>query len=103
MLTERLGEANIERFGSADEFIKDTHGNPYFVEQLIESFSEENGQGQHFSFDGVLERKLSRLPTNATDLILRIAIAGQAIRISELWEFGQPRQLVDGDTFAHAE
>ena len=85
MLTERLGEANIERFGSADEFIKDTHGNPYFVEQLIESFSEENGQGQHFSFDGVLERKLSRLPTNATDLILRIAIAGQAIRISELW------------------
>ncbi|MCA9138066.1 MAG: protein kinase [Planctomycetales bacterium] len=67
----------------------DTSGNPYFVEQLLDSFDERTGQFEPIPLDQLIDRKLARLPSHAVDLLHAIAVAGQAVALTEASEVCQ--------------
>lgn len=60
-----------------------THGNPYFLEQLIEGVDQKTGQLQAVPLNEIIDRKLQRLPVEAKELLEAIAIAGQAVKLEE--------------------
>ncbi len=65
-------------------WMEGTRGNPYLLEQLIDGFDRETGQFHAATLEQVVDGKLQRLADNATPLLEVIAIAGQAVRLSEV-------------------
>src|SRR5690606_31542890 len=83
LATTRLGipiEALRTQLGKVHE---GTHGNPYFVEQLLEGFDAQAGAFRIVPLDEIIDRKLARLPEGAKPLLEAIAIAGQAVTLAE--------------------
>lgn len=79
----RVGQSSDALQEQARELFQGTQGNPYFLEQLIEGFDVETGQFQAIPLDEIIDRKLQRLPNEATALLEAIAIAGQAVKLDE--------------------
>ena len=65
-------------------WIEGTRGNPYLLEQLIDGFDRETGQFHAATLEQVVDRKLRYLTDDATPLLEVIAIAGQAVPLSEV-------------------
>ncbi|MCA9146799.1 MAG: AAA family ATPase, partial [Planctomycetales bacterium] len=83
MLASRVGttlELSEKRLRS---LLEGTRGNPYFIEQLVEGWDLEAGELRATSMPEIIERKLSRLPREAASLLDTIAVAGQAVAVSE--------------------
>ena len=60
-----------------------TQGNPYFLEQVIEGFDPRTGKLQALSLDEVVDRRLGRLHAVAKPLLEAIAVAGEAVSLTE--------------------
>lgn len=86
LVATRIGIDDAQLMARGDELFADTQGNPYFVEQLIESFDASTGRFQPVPLDELVERKLQRLPEQAADLLQTVAVAGQAVSIAEAAE-----------------
>ena len=69
-----------------DRLFRDTRGNPYFLEQLIDSFDPETGRFNPVPLHTIIQQRLQRLPDDSTALLERIAVAGQAVDLDEVSE-----------------
>lgn len=77
-----LSTEKIER--QAGELIADTHGNPYFLEQLIEGFDAATGTFRAVPLNEIIATKLKRLPADATPLLEAISVAGKSVSLLEV-------------------
>ena len=82
-LAARLGLARDALRQQTRDMFQAAHGNPYFLEQLMEGFDAETGQFQAVPLDEIINRKLRRLPKEAASLLEAIAVAGQAVKLDE--------------------
>lgn len=80
----RTGVPQDQLQKEAEQLYRDTGGNPYFLEQLIEGYDAESGKFRHVNLDEVIARRLSRLPEPAQQLLKVIAVAGQATSADEI-------------------
>ncbi|MDP1559782.1 MAG: protein kinase [Pirellulaceae bacterium] len=76
-----IGEAVNQ---GANELFKNTRGNPYFLEQLIEGFDADSGSFKSIPLAQVVENRLRNCPQGARELLEVIAIAGKAVSVSEV-------------------
>jgi tetratricopeptide (TPR) repeat protein len=85
LVAARLGidVASIQR-DQCDSMFKQTRGNPYFLEQIIEGYDHQTATFRPIPLQETIERKLSRLPTSAKPLLDVIAVSGQATSFEEL-------------------
>lgn len=83
MLAARTGRSAEEVRRQAGDLIEDAHGNPYFLEQLIEGFDSATGTFRAVPLNEIITTKLQRLPKEATALLNSIAVAGKAVSLSE--------------------
>jgi len=83
MVVARTGIDNESIRSQAVRLYRDTGGNPYFIEQLIECFDPEAGTFTPAPLQEVLARRLRKLPAEAKSLLQVIAVFGQAMPIDE--------------------
>jgi serine/threonine protein kinase/tetratricopeptide (TPR) repeat protein len=67
----------------AAELFRDTHGNPYLVEQLVEGFDPATGGFRAIPLNEIIDTKLRRLPADAERLLNIIAVAGKAVSLAD--------------------
>jgi len=84
LLAARLGLEHDALRDRATRLFQAAHGNPYFLEQLIEGFDAETGQFQAIPLHESINRKLRRLPSDARALLEAVAVAGQAVKLNEV-------------------
>lgn len=83
LLAGRVGIDTATLREQAADLFRDTRGNPYFLEQLIEGFDAETGRFHPVPLSEIIARRLERLPDDAGRLLDVIAIAGQAVSPEE--------------------
>lgn len=89
LIAARLGVDPQTLQQQAEQLLEGTRGNPYFLEQLVESFDQETLQFKAVPLSDILRRKLQRLPSEATPLLETISVAGQAVAIEEIATVGE--------------
>ena len=62
-------------------------GNPYFLEQLLEGFNQEQGSFQPIPIEQSIKRKLARCGSDANEVLDLIAVAGRSLPIKQIAEF----------------
>lgn len=72
----------------AIEIARESRGNPFFVQVLVQSIAEGGGaasvvSGEGVALDDVLWRRMQKLPAAARELLEAIAVSGQPLTISE--------------------
>ena len=75
LMVHRFGDGEIVR-KQATELFKSTGGNPYFLDQLIESFDPDTGSFTPIPLSEVIANRLSKLPAEAGPLLEMIAVSG---------------------------
>ena len=83
LLALRLGTDAESVRQQAQELFAGTRGNPYFLDQLLEGVDPESGTIEAVPLAELIERRLGRLPPAARPLLDAIAVAGQAVALSE--------------------
>ncbi|MEQ9411100.1 MAG: protein kinase [Fuerstiella sp.] len=83
LLAIRLGIQPDALKQQAQQLFEGTHGNPYFLEQLLEGFDPQTGNVEAVPLADVIERRLQRLPPAARSVLKAVAVAGQAVALSE--------------------
>lgn len=79
--------ANVESIRAhIDEVMKETGGNPYLLEQLVEGYDPLSGTFRHVPLKTIIDNRLSRLPSSAASLLNVVAVSGQPISVSEAVE-----------------
>ncbi|MEQ9411200.1 MAG: protein kinase [Fuerstiella sp.] len=83
MLSLRLGIPAPELREQAQQLWQSARGNPYFLDQLLEGFDAETGQFTAVPLTDIVRQRLSRLPQEAAALLEAVAVAGQAVSLTE--------------------
>ncbi|GAB5442415.1 MAG: hypothetical protein Fues2KO_27640 [Fuerstiella sp.] len=83
LLAVRLGTDPQSVQQQAAKLFGDTQGNPYFLDQLLEGLDPATGTVEAVPLAELIERRLSRLPPAARPLLNAIAVAGQAVDLTE--------------------
>lgn len=83
MVVARVGLDTRDIRRRAADLYHSTGGNPYFLEQLIDCFNSETGTFVPAPLDEVIERRMSKLPSEAGLILRLIAVSGQALPITE--------------------
>ncbi len=88
---EECAEVAIQLIGIDDEairrqaieFAREANGNPFLLTELIGCFDSESDTIEPLALHEVLERKLSRLPAEAVQLLEVVAVSGQGLALEE--------------------
>lgn len=83
MLSLRLGVPADELPEQAAQLWQSAQGNPYFLDQFLEGLDLETGQFTVVPLSDIIRQRLNRLPRQANALLEAIAVAGQAVPLSE--------------------
>ncbi|MEZ6128881.1 MAG: protein kinase [Planctomycetaceae bacterium] len=83
LLAVRLGTQPDTVKQQARQLHESTQGNPYFLEQLLEGFDPQTGNIEAVPLAELIEQRLMRLPPAARSLLNAIAVAGQAVALTE--------------------
>ena len=67
----------------AEEFARETRGNPFLLIELIGCFDPVTDSFEHVPLHEVVGRKLVRLPGEAGPLLEAVAVSGQALAVEE--------------------
>lgn len=86
-LKSRLGRDFENSDSQKEEIYCESQGNPYFLEQLIETFDQDAKDFESIPMAQIIERRLSRAPLGAKQLLEWMAVYGKAISMSEISEF----------------
>ena len=68
---------------AAKELYRNTRGNPYFLEQLIEGFDPVTGDFDPIPIEQIIENRIQQCPRDADKLLEVIAVAGKSVSIKE--------------------
>ena len=85
-LQKRLGTFDDLTQQSLNELFDITLGNPYFLEQLLESYDAQSGAFKTIPLEEIIKKRLSRCPSEARSLLEVIAVAGKAVAVGEISE-----------------
>ncbi|MCA9138065.1 MAG: protein kinase [Planctomycetales bacterium] len=83
LFAARLGVPAETIRSQIEQVFAQTHGNPYFLEQLVEGFNRETQQFAVSPLSTTIAERLSRLEPRAKPLLDAIAVAGQAVALDE--------------------
>lgn len=83
LLAVRFGSDPVSVRQQAHVLFEGTRGNPYFLDQLLEGSDPQSGTVTAVPLSELIDRRLQRLPTTAGPLLKVIAVAGQALTLSE--------------------
>lgn len=84
LLSARLGVAVEEISAHVDQVWQSAQGNPYFLEQLLEGFDPRTGTFTEVPLRDLIGQRLARLPAEASALLDTVAVAGQAVSLTEV-------------------
>jgi serine/threonine protein kinase/tetratricopeptide (TPR) repeat protein len=84
LAAQRVGVSSDVLRRHATSLFTDTHGNPYFLEQLVEGFDRDTETFRSIPLRELVSLKLTRLPPEAAHLLDVIAVAGRAVSIGEV-------------------
>jgi eukaryotic-like serine/threonine-protein kinase len=83
LLVKLLGKDTEAIRARAEEFARETRGNPFLLIELVGCFDPEADTFEPIPLHEVLTRKLARLPAEASELLEVLAASGQAISLDE--------------------
>ena len=86
-LSTLWGDSRDVSKSSVSELFASCKGNPYFLEQLIESFDLTTGSFDPIPLAQVINKRNRRCPAGADALLKSIAVAGKAVPIDEVIQF----------------
>ena len=84
LVVARLGQDDGDIRQRAIELHGSTGGNPYLMDQLLDSFDPTTGSFNPMPLNEVIDSRLKKLPADAAALLDVIAVSGQAVSINEV-------------------
>jgi serine/threonine protein kinase len=86
-----LGGNNPAAQAQAEAVVRESGGNPFFAAELVRDLQTHSYPagapltGESLSLDGLLARRVARLPAEARTLLEVTAVHGRPLRLSEAW------------------
>lgn len=84
LIEERFDLPASKLESCAKELHSLSNGNPYLIEQLLESVDPSVDGFQMMTVEETIARRLARLPEGALEVLEAVTIAGQAVRLAEV-------------------